>query len=517
MADRKEAITEQRQTKLQRLHSRSIDPYPPRYPRTHSIRDAIALFQQLEGNKEEAPHIRVAGRIMAQRGMGKASFIDIRDGSGKIQAYFRKDAIGEEKYQFLHDFDTGDFIGVSGKVFRTKSGEVTVEVSDFAMLSKSLQPLPEKWHGLTDVEKRYRQRYLDLISNDEARHIFTMRSRIIAAMRSFLDERGFIEVETPVLLPVASGAMARPFSTYHNVLDQTLYMRIATELYLKRLIIGGLDKVYEIGRIFRNEGISAKHNPEFTMMESYEAYADYNDVMAMLEEMVCYIARDVSSTLEFSFGDNTVNLTTPWRRVSFRDELNKRCGVDFLDDKYRDIASLQEAMGRLGMEAENGVSWGHLIDKLFSTYVEPHLIQPTFVLDYPVELSPLAKGKPGEPRLVERFECFMGGMEFANAFTELNDPVEQRKRFEEQERLRATLGDEEVERLDEDFLLAMEYGMPPTGGLGVGIDRLVMILTNQQSIREVILFPQLKIRPEGIPSEQKFGDHKVSRGDKADA
>jgi lysyl-tRNA synthetase class 2 len=452
--------------------------------------------------------------------MGKATFIDLRDGSGKIQAYLRRDTIGDEKYQYLHDFDIGDFMGVSGKVFRTKSGEITVEVSDFTMLSKSLLPLPEKWHGLTDVEKRYRQRYLDLISNEEARNIFVMRSRLIAAIRRFFDGRGFIEVETPVLLPVAAGAMARPFSTYHNELEQTLYLRIALELYLKRLIIGGLDKVYEIGRIFRNEGLSIKHNPEFTMLESYEAYADYNNVMAMVEQMVCHVAQEVVGILELPFGENVIKLSPPWRRVNLRDELLNKCGVDFLDAQYQDLNTLREKARTLNVPTDEHMSWGRVVDKLFSTFVEPTLIQPTFVLDYPVEISPLAKGKADDPRLVERFECFIGGMEVANAFTELNDPIEQRKRFEEQERMRAIMGDEEVERLDEDFLLAMEYGMPPTGGLGVGIDRLVMILTNQQSIREVILFPQLKpqiIKPEGVPSREEFGKPAVSNGDKKDA
>lgn len=496
MADRKEAITGQRLEKLNNIRSRNIDPYPHRFPRTHTIKAATALFQQQEGSNAEGPQVSVAGRIMAQRSMGKATFMDLRDNSGKIQVYLRRDTIGDEKYQYLHDFDIGDFMGVSGKVFRTKSGEVTVQVSDFTMLSKSLLPLPEKWHGLTDVEKRYRQRYLDLISSEETRNIFVVRSRLIAAIRRFFDGRGFIEAETPVLLPVAAGAMARPFSTYHNELEQTLYLRIALELYLKRLIIGGLDKVYEIGRIFRNEGLSIKHNPEFTMLESYEAYADYNDVMAMVEQMACSVAQEVAGTLEFHSGENVIKLTPPWKRVYLRDELNSRCGVDFLDPKYRDLAALREKARALGVETDDTMSWGRVVDKLFSTFVEPTLIQPTFVLDYPVEISPLAKAKPGEPRLVERFECFIGGMEVANAFTELNDPLEQRKRFEEQERMRAMMGDEEVERLDEDFLTAMEYGMPPTGGLGVGIDRLVMILTNQQSIREVILFPQLKTKEE---------------------
>lgn len=494
MASRKEALTKGRLDKLDRIRSRSTDPYPHRYHRTHTIQEAVALFQEQERSDAERPEVRIAGRIVAHRSMGKATFIDIRDGSGKIQAYLRKDILGEEEYRYIHDFDIGDIIGVSGKLFRTRSGELTVEVSDFVMLSKSLQPLPEKWHGLKDVDKRYRQRYLDLMSNEEARHIFVMRSRLIASIRRFLDERGFIEVETPVLLSVAAGAMARPFSTHHHTLEQDLYLRIATELYLKRLIIGGLDKVYEIGRIFRNEGISIKHNPEFTMLESYEAYADYNDVMETVEQIVCHIAREVLGTQEISFGESVIDLSPPWRRVVLRDELLEKCGIDFLDQRYRELPALRAEVVRLGVEVEENISWGRLVDKLLSTFVEPALIQPTFVLDYPVEVSPLAKAKPDEPRLVERFECFIGGIEVANAFTELNDPIEQRARFEAQEIMRSKIGDEEVERLDEDFLLALEHGMPPTGGLGVGIDRLMMVLTNQQSIREVILFPQLRTK-----------------------
>jgi lysyl-tRNA synthetase class 2 len=492
MSDRKEAITAQRLAKLQKLRSRNIDPYPHRYPRTHTVQEALSWFQQQEKAGSEGPRVSIAGRIMAQRSMGKATFADVRDGTGKIQVYFRRDTLGENRYDDIRDLDIGDFVGVSGKVFRTKSGEITVEVSDFALLSKSLLSLPEKWHGLTDIEKRYRQRYLDLISNERTRELFGKRSRIISAIRRFMDTRGFIEVETPVLLPVAAGALARPFSTYHNELEQTLYLRIALELYLKRLIIGGFDKVYEIGRIFRNEGLSIKHNPEFTMLESYEAYADYNKVMEMLEQMIRYVAEESVGGLELPFADSVIDLSAPWRRVQFRDELRSKCGVDYLDPSYRDLATLREKARELRVDVDRDASWGKIVDKLFAAFVEPSLIQPTFVLDYPVEISPLAKGKPEDPRVVERFECFIGGMEVANAFTELNDPIEQRKRFEEQERVRAQLGDEEVERLDEDFLNALEYGMPPTGGLGVGIDRLVMILTNQQSIREVILFPQLK-------------------------
>jgi lysyl-tRNA synthetase class 2 len=423
--------------------------------------------------------------------MGKATFMDLRDGSGKLQIYFRRDELGEEKYELLQDFDIGDFIGVSGELFTTHSGEFTLRVSDFVMLAKSLQPLPEKWHGLVDVEKRYRQRYLDLIANQGVKDIFLLRSRLIAAMRRFLDSRGFVEVETPVLLPVASGAAARPFVTYHHALDQDLYLRIATELYLKRLVAGGFDKVYEIGRIFRNEGISTKHNPEFTMLESYEAYSDYNDVMKMVEEMISCLAQDIWGTTRLNFGKTMLDFSPPWQRLSLREAIYGRCGIDF--EQYPEADSLRAKMHQIGMDVDPGKSRGKLIDELISTYLEPQLIQPTFVLDYPIELSPLAKRKPDNPHFVERFEAFAAGMEIANAFTELNDPIEQRQRFAEQlsERER---GDEEAQMPDEDFLLALEYGMPPTGGLGVGIDRLVMLFTNQPSIREVILFPQMRAK-----------------------
>ncbi len=480
-------VIQQRLTKLHRIRQQGIDPYPHRYHRSHTIKEAIALFER----GDNAPRVSLAGRIMASRPMGKATFIDIRDSSGKIQAYFRSDSLGD-RYELLKEFDVGDYIGVEGKIFRTHSGEVTIGVSDFAMLSKSLQPLPEKWHGLADVEKRYRRRYLDLISNEEVGRIFAVRSRAIAAIRRFLDGRGFIEVETPVLHPTAGGALARPFSTYHHALAQNLYLRIATELHLKRLIIGGFDKVYEIGRIFRNEGISTKHNPEFTMLESYEAYADYNDVMEMVEEMVANVAKRVLRKTKVSFAGNTIDFAPPWRRIILRDAIKEGCGIDF--EEHLDEDSLRRQIEAIGLDVSDIKGRGKLIDKLISTYVEPNLIQPTFVMDYPIELSPLAKRKPGSERLVERFEAFAGGMEIANAFTELNDPIEQRERFQEQELIRAELGDEEAERVDEDFLLALEHGMPPTGGLGLGIDRLVMLLTAQQSIREVILFPQLRTK-----------------------
>lgn len=518
MTSRKEQLTQGRLDKLRKIRSRNINPYPHNYCRTHTTQQAVDLFQNNEAKSNGTINVCVAGRITANRSMGKATFLDIRDSSGKIQVYLRKDVLGEDKYDHINDFDIGDYIGTSGRLFKTRTGEITVEASDFTMLSKALLPLPEKWHGLTDVDKRYRQRYLDLISREETRRIFGIRSRLISAIRRFMDSRGFIEVETPVLLPVAAGAMARPFRTHHNTLEQDLYLRIALELYLKRLIIGGLEKVYEIGRIFRNEGISIKHNPEFTMMESYEAYADYNDVMMMVEKMICQVAQEVCGTQEIPFGESIIKLTPPWRKINFRDIIREKCGVDFLDERFRNFESLREEAIRLGVEMEANMSWGRLVDKLFSTFVEPELIQPTFLIDYPVEISPLAKAKPDDPRLVERFECFIGGMEIANAFTELNDPLEQRKRFEEQERMRQEMGDEEVERLDEDFLMALEHGMPPTGGLGVGIDRLIMVLTGQQSIREVVLFPQLRtadVKTACISSEDDVLKPKVS-GEGAD-
>ena len=492
MSKRLDHIAQQRLDKLQRLRGCGIDPYPNRYRRTHTAQEAKELFEQ--GVVAPGLVLNLAGRIVAHRSMGKATFVDLRDGSGKIQAYFRRDEMGEEKYELGQDFDVGDFVGVSGELFRTKSGEITLRVADFTMLAKSLEPLPEKWHGLVDVEKRYRQRYLDLISNQPARDTFLVRSRVIAAIRRFLDSLGFIEVETPVLQPVAGGARAHPFTTHHEALDQDLYLRIATELHLKRLIVGGFDKVYEIGRVFRNEGVSTRHNPEFTTLETYEAYADYNDVMTMVEEMISQVAQEVLGTNKVNFGDNIIDFTLPWRRVTLREAVLQACGIDL--EKYLDrpAQELRDAMQAMGMELEETLSPAYLVDKLVSTYVEPALIQPTFVMDYPVDTTPLAKRKPDNPMWVERFEAFAAGMEIANAFTELNDPEEQANRFIAQEEWRAVFGDREAERYQEDFITALRYGMPPTGGLGVGIDRLVMLLTNQQSIREVILFPQLKTK-----------------------
>jgi lysyl-tRNA synthetase class 2 len=493
MTSRLDHIARKRREKLERIRARGINPYPYGYHRSHTTQQALALLKEQEASgKAEAPAVNLAGRVMASRLMGKVSFLDIRDGSGKIQLYFRNDVLSQDILQLLNDIDIGDIIGVNGKLFRTKTGEPTLEVEDLTLLAKSLQPLPEKWHGLSDIDTRYRQRYLDLIANTEAKEIFHMRSQIITALRQFFNRRGFIEVETPVLQPSAGGALARPFITHHHALDQDFYLRIAPELHLKRLIIGGFDKVYELGRIFRNEGISTKHNPEFTMMESYETYADYNDVMAMLEEMVAEVSRQVLGRDKVKFGGNTINFKPPWQRLQLHQAIKEYAGIDF--DRYPDADSLRAEMVKKKMEVDPQKDRGRLIDELISTFVEPKLIQPTFLLDYPVEMSPLAKRKPDNECLVERFEAFAGGIEIANAFTELNDPIEQRQRFLRQQKERQTEG-ETVESVDEDFLLALEYGMPPTGGLGVGIDRLVMLLTGQPSIRQVILFPQLKEKP----------------------
>jgi len=491
MAGRLDRINQNRREKLEELRASGINPYPNRYRRSHDTRQAIEMLKQQEesGNTDEQV-VNVAGRIMAKRGMGKSSFLDISDSSGKIQLLFQNTNKLEGNHQTIFkDLDIGDIIGVEGALLRTKSGEPTINVKEFALLSKSLHPLPEKWHGLSDVDKRYRQRYLDLITNTSTKELFQMRSRVINAIRQFLNQRGFIEVETPVLQPSAGGALARPFITHHHTLDQDFFLRIALELHLKRLIVGGLDKVYELGRTFRNEGISTRHNPEFTMLESYEAYADYNDVMAMMEEMTAEVSRQVLGTDEVQFGEHIINFKPPWRRIGLREAVKEYSGIDI--NEYPTADALREKMRSMNIEADTEKNWAKLVDELISSFVEPKLIQPTFLIDYPVSMSPLAKAKPGEDGIVERFEALVGCMEIANAFTELNDPDEQKKRFEEQLNERQGEG-EEIWSIDEDYLLALEYGMPPTGGLGVGIDRLVMLLTNQQSIREVILFPQLR-------------------------
>jgi len=494
MTTRLDRITQQRREKLERLRAQGIDPYPHRYQRSHSTEEAISLLEQNEAGQTEEKQVSVAGRIMAIRRMGKSAFADLRDGSGKIQLLFQDtDRFSTEQAQLFKELDIGDFIGVEGQVLRTRTGEPTVTVKKMKLLAKSLQPLPEKWHGLSDVDTRYRQRYLDLISNPETKVTFKIRSQVINAMRQFLNERDFIEVETPVLQPSPGGALARPFVTHHHALDQDFYLRIAPELHLKRLIVGGLDRVYELGRIFRNEGVSTRHNPEFTMLESYQAYADYKDIMNMLEEMLAWVSRKVMGTTKVKYGEYQIDFKPPWPRLTLREAVERYSGIDFVSyptaDGLRD--RMRDKMKALGLEVDPEKNWAKLVDELISTFVEPGLIQPTFLKDYPVSMSPLAKTKPEEDRVVERFEAFAGGMEIANAFSELNDPEEQRQRFVQQQREHHEK-DEESWTIDEDYLLALEYGMPPTGGLGVGIDRLVMLLTNQQSIREVILFPQLR-------------------------
>jgi len=491
MTSRLERITQQRLEKLERLRALGLNPYPHRYHRSHTTKEAIELLEQPEKGSNITSNVvvNVAGRVTAQRLMGKISFLDLRDGSGKIQLYCHKENLRKKDLALLKELDIGDIIGASGKLFRTKTGEPSIEVASLTLLAKSLQPLPEKWHGLSDTDTRYRQRYLDLIANAETKNTFKVRSQVISAIRQFLNGRGFLEVETPVLQPSAGGALAQPFTTHHHALDRDLYLRIALELHLKRLIVGGFDKVYELGRTFRNEGISVKHNPEFTMLESYEAYADYNDVMKMLEEMTYHVCQGVLGTDGVSFADSTISFKPPWRRLELRQVITEYAGIDF--EEFPDTSSLASRMRELNIEVDPAKDRGRLIDELLSTFVEPNLTQPTFLVDYPIEMSPLAKTKPGSERLVERFEAFAGGMEIANAFTELNDPVEQRKRFIKQQKERKA-ENKLAETIDDDFLTALEYGMPPTGGLGVGIDRLVMLLTNQHSIREVILFPQLK-------------------------
>jgi lysyl-tRNA synthetase class 2 len=480
-----------RRQKLERIRSKGIDPYPARAARTHTTKEAVEL---LDRSPDGHDVVSVAGRVTAIRQMGRASFMDLRDGSGRIQGYFKQESVGVESYErLLHTVDLGDFVGVQGALFRTKTGEPTIEAESFTMLAKALRPPPEKWHGLQDVEVRYRQRYLDLMANPQVRDTFVTRSRIIQQIRRFMDAHSYLEVETPILQSNAGGAAARPFVTYHNALERQQFLRIALELHLKRLVIGGFDKVYEIGRIFRNEGVSTKYNPEFTMLESYEAYADYTVLMEMVEEMISTLAGEVLGSTLATAGDSEINFSPPWSRIPLRDAIRERSGVDF--DAYSDLEELRRAAAETGVPVEP--SWGRakIIDELLTRHVEPHLLQPTFLIDYPVELSPLAKRKTESPHLVERFELFIGGREVANAYSELNDPIDQRERLLEQSRLRAA-GDDEAETADEDFLIALEHGMPPAAGLGIGIDRLVMALTGSSSIREVILFPALRERGE---------------------
>jgi lysyl-tRNA synthetase class 2 len=475
-------MDDDRRAKIAAIRSRGVDPFPHEYPGVGAVERVHAEHAHLEAGAETESAYRVAGRLSARRGHGGAAFLDIVDRSGRIQVHARKDILGDESFSQLTDLDLGDIVGIDGTAFSSRRGELTLRATDWALLAKSLAPPPDKFHGLEDTETRYRRRELDLIANEEARELFILRSRVVAAIRRWLDDRGFLEVETPVLQPLYGGALARPFTTHHNALDRDLYLRIATELYLKRLIVGGLERVYELGKDFRNEGLSPKHNPEFTMLEFYEAYADYSDIAAELEQLVSFVAAAIGYEGEIDF-------STPWRRVSLGDAIEEKTGVDVLAHRERD--ALVAAAAARGIGLAPGDTWPQLVDELLSKHVEPELRDPTFVVDYPVELSPFAKAHRTEPGLVERFECFAGGMEFANAFTELNDPDEQRARFEEQQRHTAE-GDEEAQPYDEDFVRALEQGMPPTGGIGVGIDRLVMLLSGRRSIREVVLFPAMR-------------------------
>ncbi len=474
----------ERRAKAERLKQADPDSFPYSYERVEPIADVLAAYEHLQAGAETEERHRVAGRLAARRGSGGAAFLDLVDRTGKMQLHARRDVLGEDSFARLTSLDIGDLIGVDGAALRSKRGEISLRVEEFAVLAKALRPPPDKYHGLSDVEIRYRRRELDLIANDDARRLFMDRAKIISAVRAYLDANGFVEVETPVLQPLYGGALARPFTTHHNALDRDLYLRIATELYLKRLIVGGLERVYELGKDFRNEGVSTKHNPEFTMVEFYEAYADYEVAARRLEELVRGAAAAVEHAGEPDFAG-------PWRRVGFIEAIAQATGIDLRTTGHED-AALAGAIRERGVEvATEGASWAQMADALLSKFVEPTLIEPTFVFDYPVELSPFARAHRSEPGLVERWEAFVGGMEIANAFSELTDPDIQRERFEAQARL-AGMGDEEAQPYDELFVQALEQGMPPAGGVGLGIDRLVMLLMGADSIREVVLFPALR-------------------------
>lgn len=477
-----------RRGKLDKLRAIGVDPFGQAFARTHFARDVTLGFLQLENQQ-----VVLAGRIMSIRSHGKASFADLRDQSGKVQIYFKEDVIGQQAYAIFELLDLGDIVGITGTVFRTRRGEISVQASGLTLLTKSLRPLPEKWHGLKDVELRYRQRYVDLIANPEVREAFEIRSKAIRAIRNYLDGEGFLEVETPVFLPIPTGAAARPFVTHHNALDLKLYMRIATELYLKRLIVGGFEKVYEVGRIFRNEGISTKHNPEFTMMELYQAYSDYEGMMHLTENMISYVAQQVLGTTKVIYQDQEIDFAPPWPRARMLDLIKQHSGVDF-NIIQTDEEAVAAARGA-GLQLAPNTTYSQALDEVFSQFVEPKLTGPIFVTDYPVEISPLAKRMHENPRLTYRFEAFIAGREACNAFSELNDPIDQRQRFEQQAAEKAK-GNEEAHEMDEDFLQALEYGMPPTGGLGIGIDRLCMVLAGVDSIRDVILFPLMRPRAD---------------------
>jgi len=470
--------------KLADLQKDGINPFGGHYDRTHYSQDIIKNIEKLEESE-----VAIAGRIMLVRGHGKATFLSLQDDAGRIQVYVKLDVVGEEQYALLDKLDIGDFLGVKGQVFITHRGEISVRANQMLLLSKSLRPLPEKWHGLKDIETRYRQRYVDLIVNPQVKDTFVTRSKTISGIRRYLDNLGFLEVETPTMQPIPGGAAARPFITHHNAQDIDMYMRIALELYLKRLIVGGMERVYELGRVFRNEGMSIKHNPEFTMLEIYQSYADYNDMIKLTEEMLATVAQEVLGSMQFTYQDALLDFTPPWQRMTMIEAVRKYAEVDF--DQIKDDTEAQKAAAAAGITIEKNASKGQILNCFFEEKVEANLIQPTIITDYPIEISPLAKKLPNNPNFTARFEAFVYGRELANAFSELNDPLDQRERFQAQVDKRAA-GDDEAHMMDEDFLRALEYGMPPTGGLGIGIDRLVMFFTNSASIRDVILFPTMK-------------------------
>ena len=474
-----------RREKLKELNEMGENPFLiEKYNCTHHSSTIKENFEELE---EET--VSVAGRIISRRGHGKVSFMDLQDSTGKIQLFAQMNALGKEAYEKLRLLDIGDIVGVKGEVFRTKTGEISIRVKELTLLTKSLQILPEKFHGLKDQDLRYRQRYVDLIVNPEVKEVFVLRSKIIKAVREYLDNRGFLEVDTPILNTIAGGANARPFITHHNTLDIDMYLRIANELYLKRLIVGGFDKVYEMGRMFRNEGMSPKHNPEFTNIELYEAYADYEDMMVLTEELIAYVAEKTLGSSKIEYQGKEIDLTPPWRRITMIDAIKEYTGVDFntidTDEEAREVAKAK------GLEIDENMKRGNVISEMFEEFCEVHLVQPTFVTHHPVEVSPLAKRNQEDPRLTNRFEAFINTWEIANAFSELNDPIDQKERFKQQEAQRVA-GDSEAHMMDTDFVNALEVGLPPTGGLGIGIDRLIIILTNQASIRDVLLFPTMK-------------------------
>ncbi len=485
-------ILQVRRQKLAQYQQEGRDPFEiVTFDQTHTSRDILEHYEQYASEEGEGTVVSVAGRIMSKRIMGKASFAHLLDAEGRIQLYIKRDVIGVEEYKDFKSFDIGDIVGAKGRVFKTKTGETSIEVSELVLLAKSLRPLPEKYHGLTNPDLRYRQRYVDLIVNPEVRDTFIKRSRIISEMRRYLDDMGFLEVETPVLNTIPGGANARPFITHHNSLDLDMYLRIATELYLKRCIVGGLDRVYEIGRIFRNEGMDVKHNPEFTTLELYQAYTDYHGMMELSENVIAHCAKKVLGTTVVQYQGEQIDLTPPFRRMTMNDAVKEAKGVDFFAcETDEEAIELAKSIGLTELEPRDR-NRGKLLNLAFEAFVEDSLVQPTFIMDYPVEVSPLTKRKPGQPHVTERFELFIGGREYANAYSELNDPIDQRLRFEMQMKEREQ-GDDEAQLMDEDFCLSLEYGMPPTGGIGIGIDRLVMLLTDAASIRDVLLFPTMK-------------------------